>query len=53
MQSRHADDLYERDFFAWTQGQARELRRLARTRPNAPLDIGRIALEITDLGKHE
>jgi hypothetical protein len=33
MRSRPVDDLYERDFFAWTQSQARELRRFARTRP--------------------
>jgi hypothetical protein len=42
--------LYEDDFFAWTQSQARELRRFARTRPNVPLDIDHIAVEIADLG---
>ena len=46
-----AADLYERDFYAWTQAQARELRRLAATRPNVPLDLPRLAEEIADLGK--
>jgi hypothetical protein len=48
-----AADLYEDDFFAWTRLQARELRRFADTRPNAPLDLARIAEEIEDLGKAE
>jgi Domain of unknown function DUF29 len=46
-----ATQLYDDDFFAWTQAQARELRRFARTRPNLPLDIDHIAAEIADLGK--
>ena len=45
--------LYETDFYAWTQAQAKELRLLAETRPNLPLDIGHIALEIEDLGMSE
>lgn len=44
------DRLYDEDFFAWTRLQARELRRFARTRPNLPLDLPRIAEEIADLG---
>jgi Domain of unknown function DUF29 len=48
--TRSAADLYEDDFFAWTQLQAKELRRFARTRPNLPLDLGHIAEEIADLG---
>jgi hypothetical protein len=48
--SSRSADLYEDDFFAWTQLQARELRRFARTRPNLPLDLGHIAEEIADLG---
>ena len=42
--------LYDEDFFAWTQAQARELRRFARSRPNLPLDLVHIAEEIADLG---
>ena len=38
-------DLYEEDFFAWTQTQARQLRQFVRTRPNLPLDLTRIAPE--------
>jgi len=49
---RPAAELYERDFFAWTQLQARELRRLSRTRTNLPLDLPHIAEEIADLGKN-
>ena len=46
-------DLYEHDFLAWTRRQSRELRRFARTRPNVPLDLDRIAEEIADLGKEQ
>lgn len=53
MSSRPAADLYERDFFAWTQLQARELRRFARTRPNLPLDLPHLAEEVADLGKEQ
>jgi len=45
--------LYEEDFYAWTQQQAKELRRFARTRPNLPLDLAHIAEEIEDLGASE
>ncbi|MGH6920742.1 MAG: DUF29 domain-containing protein [Geminicoccaceae bacterium] len=50
MRAQSAADLYEDDFFAWTQLQAKELRRLARMRPNLPLDLAHIAEEIADLG---
>jgi Domain of unknown function DUF29 len=50
MRPHSAADLYEDDFFAWTQLQAKELRRFARTRPNLPLDLAHIAEEIADLG---
>jgi uncharacterized protein DUF29 len=53
MSLRSAADLYEDDFYAWTQAQARELRRFACTRPNLPLDIEHIAEEIADLGKNQ
>jgi hypothetical protein len=49
--STAAVELYEADFYAWTQAQARELRRLAGTRPNVPLDLPHLAEEIADLGK--
>ena len=41
------------DFFAWTQLQAKGLRRLARARPNVDLDFAHIAREIADLGKEQ
>jgi hypothetical protein len=50
MTTGRAEQLYEDDFFAWTQQQARELRRFARSRPNLPLDLAHIAEEIADLG---
>jgi Domain of unknown function DUF29 len=51
--ARSAAELYEDDFFAWTQLQARELRRFARTRPNLPLDLAHLAQEIADLGSEQ
>ncbi|MGH6919907.1 MAG: DUF29 domain-containing protein [Geminicoccaceae bacterium] len=53
MSTVRPEQLYEADFYAWTREQAKELRRLARTRPNAPLDLAHIAEEILDLGKSE
>jgi Domain of unknown function DUF29 len=53
MSATRPEQLYEADFYAWTQAQAKELRRLARTRPNVPLDLAHIAEEIRDLGKSE
>jgi hypothetical protein len=50
MSSVLPEELYENDFYAWSQMQAKELRRLARTRPNLPLDLAHIAEEIADLG---
>jgi len=50
MSARSAAELYEDDFYAWTQRQAKELRRFARSRPNVPLDLEHIAEEIADLG---
>ena len=52
MSTRSAAELYEDDFYAWTQLQAKELRRFARTRPNLPLDLPHVAEEIADLGKN-
>ena len=53
MRARPAEHLYEQDFFAWTQLQARELRRFGRTRPNLPLDFEHLAEEVADLGKEQ
>jgi hypothetical protein len=53
MTTGRVEQLYEDDFFAWTQLQARELRRFARTRPNLPLDLAHIAEEIADLGTEQ
>ena len=53
MRATRPEQLYETDFYAWTQTQAKELRRFARTRPNLPLDLAHIAEEIRDLGKSE
>jgi Domain of unknown function DUF29 len=53
MSARSAAELYEHDFFAWTQLQAKELRRFARTRPNLPLDLAHLSEEIADLGKSQ
>jgi hypothetical protein len=47
------EELYEEDFYAWTQLQARALRRLAGDRPNLPLDLAHLTEEIRDLGKEQ
>jgi hypothetical protein len=44
------DQLYEQDFYVWTQRQAEALRRLAETRPNAELDFPHLIEEVEDLG---
>ena len=46
-------DLYETDFYAWTQAQAAKLRRLEEQAVNLDLDLPRLAEEIEDLGKAE
>ena len=50
MRTAPAERLYDEDFFAWTQLQARELRRFGRTRRNVALDVRHIAEEIAELG---
>lgn len=44
-------DLYERDFYAWTQDQAARLRALGGR--NDGLDVENVAEEIEDLGKSD
>jgi hypothetical protein len=53
MRTAPPEQLQEADFYAWTREQAKELRRLARTRPNVPRDLAHLAEEIQDLGKSE
>jgi hypothetical protein len=43
-------ELYEADFYVWTQHQAAALRRLAETRPNVDLDFPHLIEEVEDLG---
>jgi len=42
--------LYETDYYAWTQEQAAQLRRMREERVNSPLDLEHLAEEIEDLG---
>lgn len=44
------EDLYEADFYVWTQRQAAALRRLAEARPNLELDFPHLIEEVEDLG---
>jgi Domain of unknown function DUF29 len=44
------EQLYEEDFYVWTQRQAAALRRLADTRPNVDLDFPHLIEEVEDLG---
>ena len=39
MTARTPGSLYEEDFYAWTQLQARALRRIAENRPNLQRDL--------------
>ena len=45
--------LYEQDFHAWVEVQAKALRDLAQRRWNGPLDLAHLAEEVEDLGKAE
>ncbi len=45
--------LYEEDFYAWTQFQARELLRLKHRGSNRALDLEHLAEEVRDLGRAE
>ncbi|BAI72154.1 hypothetical protein AZL_015160 [Azospirillum sp. B510] len=42
---------YDEDFYAWTQAQARELRRAGAERNNAPVDWENVAEEIESMGR--
>jgi hypothetical protein len=53
MTATRPEHLYQSDFYAWTQVQAKELRRFARTRPNVPLDLAHLVEEIQGWGKSE
>jgi hypothetical protein len=46
-------ELYERDFHAWTQRQAQELRRAAAAGSNLSLDWLNLAAEIESLGERD
>ena len=50
---RLAPDLYEDDFYAWTEAQAAALRAFAAERRNTTIDAVRLAEEIADLGKDQ
>lgn len=43
-------ELYDQDFYVWTQRQAAALRRLAETRPNVDLDLLHLIEEVKNLG---
>src|SRR5208283_1511780 len=45
-------DLYDRDFVAWTEAQAAELRAAAGARVNLPIDWENVAEEIESLGNN-
>jgi hypothetical protein len=40
------EELYERDFYAWTRNQAKALLRLAEARPNESLDFAHLIEEV-------
>jgi len=48
-----ATQLYETDFYGWTQEQAAKLRKLLEERANLDLDLENIAEEIDSLGRSD
>jgi hypothetical protein len=46
-----SSDLHDRDFFAWSEEQAAELRRAAEQRVNLPIDWLNLAEEVEDMGR--
>ena len=48
-----ATQLYDTDFYGWTQDQAAKLRRLQAERANSDLDFENIAEEIDSLGRSD
>ncbi|PWC55620.1 DUF29 domain-containing protein [Azospirillum sp. TSO22-1] len=44
---------YDEDFYAWTQDQAREIRRAGAERNNAPIDWENVAEEIECMGRSQ
>ena len=51
--ARRPAELYDDDFYVWTQDQAKALRELAAERWNGPLDLLNLAEEVEDLGRAE
>jgi len=48
-----AKQLYEQDYYAWTQAQAAELRAMAKRPTDTSLDLEHLAEEVADLGHSE
>lgn len=48
---RNAAELYDEDFYAWTQSQAAAMRAMAKERWNGPLDLENLSEEVEDLGR--
>lgn len=53
MQTVLERSLYEEDYYAWTKAQAGALRRLAKRRPDLPLDLVNLAEEVESLGRSD
>lgn len=47
------DAAYDRDFYAWTQEQARRLREAKAAGNNAPIDFENLAEEVEDMGSEK
>ena len=50
---RRPAELYDEDFYVWTQDQAKALRELAAERWNGPLVLLNLAEEVEELGRAE
>lgn len=51
--STSLDDLYRKDYYAWSRRQAAELRRLKNERANTRLDLENLAEEVECLGRSD
>lgn len=47
------NSLYDEDYYAWTQAQAAELRRMLQRKIGTALDLAHLAEEVEDLGHSE
>lgn len=53
LMSARIDELFDTDYYAWTQAQVAALRRMDEARVNTELDLAHLLEEVESLGKSE